>query len=101
MNDTGKKLTLVVAAIAMSAANAAEIRISSDGTTRFVEDYMQTDDGVKLYTLAVAPAGAGTCPIVIGRTPYVKDVRVDMEKWVAEQREFTDRGYSRVFQHCR
>ena len=59
------KTTMFAAAIGMFAANAAEVRVSADGTTRFVEDYMKTADGVELYTLAVAPAGAGTCPIVI------------------------------------
>ena len=47
----GSKLILLAAAIALS--------------TRFIEDFMKTADGVELYTLAVAPAGAGTCPIVI------------------------------------
>ena len=61
----GSKLILLAAAIALSAADAAEVRVSKDGSTRFIEDFMKTADGVELYTLAVAPAGAGTCPIVI------------------------------------
>lgn len=95
------RLILFAAAVGISAAPAAEVRVSADGSTRFMEDFMKTADGAELYTLSVAPTGTGSYPVVITRMPYAKSARVDMEKWVAEQREFVARGYSRVYQHCR
>ena len=99
----GTRTALLAIAIAASTASAVEVRVSADGSTRFVEDFMKTADGVELYTLAIAPAGTGACPVVVSRTPYAKSERVNIEKWIAspEQRKFIQRGYSRVFQHCR
>ena len=101
--DMHIKAILSSMAIVASAANAAEVRISADGSTRFIEDFMKTDDGAELYTLAIAPAGTGTYPVVVSRTPYASTKRVDLDKWIAspEQRKFIERGYSRVSQHCR
>ncbi|MBQ7235354.1 MAG: CocE/NonD family hydrolase [Kiritimatiellae bacterium] len=95
------KPIMFAVAIGLSSAYAAEVRVSADGSTRFVEDFMKTADGAELYTLSVAPAGPDTFPIAVTRMAYARNARVDMEKWVAEQREFVSRGYSRVYQHCR
>ena len=43
----GSKLILLAAAIALSAADAAEVRVSKDGSTRFIEDFMKTADGLE------------------------------------------------------
>ena len=65
------------------------------------EEFVPMADGVKLYTVGVAPTSGGKFPIVVFRTPYVKAERMDIAEWAVRQREYIRRGYACVFQHCR
>lgn len=83
-------------------SGAVEIQPPTDGgNTRFFEAFMPAKDGVRLYTLGTAPADREKCPTIIVRMPYVRSARADKAKWIAENRKYTRRGYSRIYQHCR
>src|SRR5580658_5825902 len=41
------------------------------------EMFMTTRDGVKLAANVYMPAGAGPFPVVLSRTPYLKDSRLE------------------------
>lgn len=58
-------------------------------------------DGVPLYTYGAAPAGGGSCPIILTRTPYVQDAPVDLAQYAEIQRDAIQRGYAVLTQHCR
>eukprot|EP01041_Mallomonas_annulata_P040430 gene40430-64333_t len=45
-----------------------------------VEEYMALRDGVRLGANVFKPAGAGPWPVVLSRTPYLKDGRIDRER---------------------
>ena len=68
---------------------------------QWFEEFVPMADGAKLYTIGVAPAASGKFPIVVFRSPYVKERRVDMAQWEMERRTYTSRGYACVLQHCR
>ena len=65
------------------------------------EEMVPMPDGVKLYTYGVRPAPGVKCPIVIVRTPYVKEKPVDLAAFAREQDAKLARGYAYLFQHCR
>lgn len=75
------------------------------------EEYMTLRDGVRLAANVFKPAGSGPWPVVLSRTPYLKDGRIDPErdpkgvenkKRLAEQaKRYTDAGYVFVFQDVR
>lgn len=75
------------------------------------EEYMTLRDGVKLAANVFKPQGTGPWPVVLSRTPYLKDGRIDPErdpkgvenrKRLAEQaKRYTDAGYVFVFQDVR
>src|SRR5262245_50404 len=44
------------------------------------EEYMTLRDGVRLAANVFKPAGQGPWPVVLSRTPYLKDGRIDPEK---------------------
>ena len=65
-----------------------------------------TVDGAPLFTAVCLPAKSGTHPTVIFRNPYVDDAEDLPEEEVlariaASHAEWTARGYTVVFQHCR
>lgn len=83
-------------------ARAVEIQPPRDGSnTRFMEEFMPAKDGVRLYTLGTAPADREKCPTIVVRMPYVRSVRANKKAWIAENRKYTERGYARIYQHCR
>ena len=100
-----KKLLVIVAlAIVQGAEVCAEVKInaaSENCKAQWFEEFVPMADGVKLYTIGVAPAGVGKCPIVVIRMPYVKAKRENMAAWEVTRRHFTSRGYACVYQHCR
>ena len=105
-NGHMKKLvtSVFVAVFACVASADAAVKInppSDKSKVEWFETFMPADDGVKLYTVGVAPSSGGKFPVVIFRNPYVKEVRIDVAEWAARQRRYIERGYACVFQHCR
>ena len=76
-----------------------------------VEEYAAMRDGTKLAANVYKPAGKGPWPVVLSRTPYLKDGRLDPEKdpkgekakaQLAKQaKRYTDAGYVFVLQDVR
>lgn len=72
-----------------------------------VEEIMTLRDGVKLAANVYKPAGKGPWPVVLSRTPYLKDGRVSAEvpkpgEALARQaKRYTDAGYVFVLQDVR
>jgi len=76
-----------------------------------VEETMTLRDGVKLSANVYKPAGAGPWPVVLSRTPYLKDGRIDPEKdpkgeknrenLAKQAKRYTDAGYVFVVQDVR
>jgi putative CocE/NonD family hydrolase len=99
-----KMIVLAALAIARCAGADAAVKINAASEkckVQWFEEFVPMSDGVKLYTIGVAPAGVEKCPIVVIRMPYVKAQRVDMAAWEVSRRNFTSRGYACVYQHCR
>jgi predicted acyl esterase len=76
-----------------------------------VEEWATLRDGVKLAANVYQPAGKGPWPVVISRTPYLKDGRADKEKdpdgsksraaLAKQAKRYTDAGYVFVLQDVR
>jgi hypothetical protein len=76
-----------------------------------VEEYATMRDGVKLAANVFKPSGAGPWPVVMTRTPYLKDGRIDREhdpdgskmraNLVKQAKHYTDAGYVFVLQDVR
>ncbi len=71
------------------------------GAVRWFEEMVPMPDGTALYTYGSAPAKGVKCPIVVRRTPYVAEKRVEVAKWAKQQKDALARGYAYVVQHCR
>jgi len=96
------KTAMMVVFAAAYAAFSVEIRTNeAAGGVRWFEDMAPMPDGTRLYTYGFGPEDGGKCAIVIVRNPYVKENRVEVEKWAAGQRSTLKRGYAYVIQHCR
>ena len=99
-----KLIVLTVLVLIQSSTVNADVKInpaSDKCKVQWFEEFMSAADGVKLYTIGVAPADAGKCPIVITRNPYMKPQRTDIAKFEKERRAYIQRGYACVYQHCR
>ncbi len=76
-----------------------------------VEEYATLRDGTKLAANVFKPAGSGPWPVVMTRTPYLKDGRIDKEHdpdgskmragLVKQAKHYTDAGYVFVLQDVR
>jgi predicted acyl esterase len=76
-----------------------------------VEEYMTLRDGTRLAANVFKPEGAGPWPVILSRTPYLKDGRIDRERdpkgienrkrLVEQAKRYTDAGYVFVFQDVR
>jgi predicted acyl esterase len=76
-----------------------------------VEEFAVMRDGTKLAANVFKPAGVGPWPVVMTRTPYLKDGRIDKEHdpdgskmragLVKQARHYTDAGYVFVLQDTR
>lgn len=76
-----------------------------------VEEYAAMRDGTKLAANVYKPAGAGPWPVILSRTPYLKDGGIDPEKdpkgakikaQLAKQaKRYTDAGFVFVLQDVR
>jgi uncharacterized protein len=72
-----------------------------------VEETMTLRDGTKLAANVYKPGGAGPWPVVLSRTPYLKDGRVSAETpkpgeaLAVQAKRYTDAGYVFVLQDVR
>jgi predicted acyl esterase len=76
-----------------------------------VEETMVLRDGTRLAANVFKPAGRGPWPVVLSRTPYLKDGRIDPERdpkgaenrkrLVEQAKRYTDAGYVFVLQDVR
>ena len=76
-----------------------------------VEEFAVMRDGVKLAANVFQPAGAGPWPVVMTRTPYLKDGRIDKDHdpdgakmragLAAQAKHYTDAGFVFVLQDTR
>ncbi len=73
----------------------------------YVADYYYVDSKeTKLFTVVLLPGSTGKFPVVIVRTPYVDKFEYEKEENIAieylnENKEWLNRGYAVVIQHCR
>jgi predicted acyl esterase len=61
---------------------------------KWTEMTMTTRDGVKLAANVFLPAGSGPFPVVLSRTPYLKDALGDLAGYSAQK--YTDAGFAFV-----
>ena len=66
---------------------------------KWTELTMTTRDGVKLAANVFLPAGSGPFPVVLSRTPYLKDALGELAGYSAKK--YTDAGYAFVMQDVR
>ena len=76
-----------------------------------VEEWATLRDGTRLAANVYKPEGQGPWPVVLSRTPYLKDGRIDKEKdpdgsksraaLVKQAKRYTDAGYVFVLQDVR
>ena len=66
---------------------------------KWTEMVMTTRDGVKLAANVFLPAGAGPFPVVLSRTPYLKDALGELSGYTAKK--YVDAGYGFVMQDVR
>ena len=65
------------------------------------EEFATLRDGVKLAANVFRPQGSGPWPVVLSRTPYLKDGRGGPDQLAAQARKYTDAGYVFVLQDVR
>ena len=66
---------------------------------KWTEMTMSARDGTKLAANVFLPAGAGPFPVVLSRTPYLKDALGDLAGYSAKK--YTDAGFAFVMQDVR
>lgn len=66
---------------------------------KWSEEFMKTRDGTKLASNVFLPAGAGPFPVVLSRTPYLKDALGELTGFPAKK--YVDAGYAYVLQDVR
>ena len=71
----------------------------------FYYEYLKTC-GEELFTVVILPSREGKFPVVICRSPYVKNTACMDENEIAKAyydsfKIWIDRGYAIIFQHCR
>ena len=66
-----------------------------------VEEYATLRDGTRLAANVFKPSGTGPWPVVVSRTPYLKDGRGSPEALAAQGKHYTDAGYVFVLQDVR
>jgi predicted acyl esterase len=66
---------------------------------KWTEMVMTTRDGVKLAANVFLPTGAGPFPVVLSRTPYLKDALGELSGYTAKK--YVDAGYAFVMQDVR
>jgi predicted acyl esterase len=76
-----------------------------------VEEYATLRDGTRLAANVFKPAGKGPWPVILNRTPYLKDGRIDpkqdpdgsknRQRLVEQAKRYTDAGYVFIVQDVR
>jgi hypothetical protein len=66
---------------------------------KWTEQTMTTRDGIKLAANVFLPAGSGPFPVILSRTPYLKDALGELAGYPAKK--YTDAGYAFVMQDVR
>ncbi|HEY4940772.1 MAG TPA: CocE/NonD family hydrolase [Rhizomicrobium sp.] len=89
-------LGLAQAADTPPAPNAAAAALPPASTLPFSEEFMTARDGVKLAANVYKPQGSGPWPVIVERTPYLKDGRMS---FVAAR--YVKAGYVFVMQDVR
>ena len=87
--------------VGLLAALAVQSVVTNGVELRWFEVRMTMKDGVSLYTYGTAPADGVKCPIIVRRSPYVPESRIDGPAFVWDERETLKRGYACVWQHVR
>ena len=83
------------------AAVAVQSAVANGVEARWFEERVPMDDGTRLYTVGTAPAPGVKCPIVVSRTPYAKEQRIDGPNYARQGLDALKRGYAVVLQHTR
>ncbi len=65
------------------------------------EEFATLRDGTRLAANVFKPAGTGPWPVIVSRTPYLKDGRGSAETLAAQGRHYTDAGFVFVLQDVR
>ncbi|MDB5425005.1 MAG: hypothetical protein JWQ29_2421 [Phenylobacterium sp.] len=108
-------MALLMATGGISGAALAKVRPAAAARTPIpagaVEEWTILRDGVKLAANVYKPAGEGPWPVVISRTPYLKDGRADKERdpdgskgraaLAKQAKRYTDAGFVFVLQDVR
>jgi uncharacterized protein len=120
MTNTRRALVLATAAMSLALAAAptqaqrVPVRVAPAPVAKWpglppgaVEEVMTLRDGVKLAANVYKPAGRGPWPVILSRTPYLKDGRVTeqtpnpSEQLAKQAQRYTDAGYVFVLQDVR
>ncbi|MCC7267980.1 MAG: CocE/NonD family hydrolase [Caulobacteraceae bacterium] len=102
-------LASLALALALAGGTAATVQARQAAATLpagAVEAFMTTRDGVRLAANVYKPEGAGPWPVILSRTPYLKDGRPDATPQqraglAAQAKRYTDAGYVYVLQDVR
>ncbi|HEY9217466.1 MAG TPA: CocE/NonD family hydrolase [Phenylobacterium sp.] len=94
---TAITLSLPAAAFAQTSPAPATAPAAAQN---FTEEFATMRDGVKLAANVFKPAGQGPWPVILSRTPYLKDGRVTGDPRATGKR-YTDAGYVYVVQDVR
>ncbi len=65
------------------------------------EEFAVLRDGTRLAANVFKPQGAGPWPVIVSRTPYLKDGRGSQDQQAAQGKHYTDAGYVFVLQDVR
>lgn len=101
-----RKFAQVAAVAAMALLlTAGPVSAQSSITPGAVEEFAAMRDGAKLAANVFKPQGQGPWPVIVSRTPYLKDPRPDQPagpaKLAAQAKRYTDAGYVFVLQDVR
>ena len=103
-----RKLAQFAAAAALAlaiAAGPAAAQTTGPIPPGAAEQFAAMRDGAKLAANVYTPQGQGPWPVIVSRTPYLKDGRPDqpqsLAKMAAQAKRYTDAGYVFVLQDVR
>ncbi|MES2894462.1 MAG: CocE/NonD family hydrolase [Pseudomonadota bacterium] len=100
-----KHLALTTALALALAAGPVAAQSGPSAISGAVEEFAAMRDGVKLAANVFKPAGKGPWPVIISRTPYLKDGPKDREnapaQLASQAKRYTDAGYVFVVQDTR
>jgi uncharacterized protein len=99
-----KKLAMLAAALCLAAA-PLQVQAQAPAPPAHAEEFAAMRDGTKLAANIFKPEGAGPWPVIVSRTPYLKDGPPDRpeaaDRLRAQAKRYTDAGYVYVLQDVR